>query len=58
MTAVAAVLALALRPSKKSTRNFEASVAQSRELELWIAEEAARFAQRVLQLLVRVSGSQ
>lgn len=58
MTAVAAAWALVLRLSRKSTRNFGASVAQSRELELWIAEEAARFAQHVLQPLVRVSGSQ
>lgn len=58
MTVVAAALALVLRPSKKCTRSFEASVARSRELELWIAEEVARFAQRVLQPLVTVSGSQ
>lgn len=54
----AAALALVLRLRRKSTRNFGASVARSRELELWIAEEAARFAQHVLQPLVRVSGSQ
>lgn len=58
LSATTGALACDLHLHKSRTRHFEALIAQNRELEQWIGEEAFHFVQHVHQLLVTAFGSQ